>query len=248
MSDGDLILIPEAPGVGRLGRHVEHDPRSKQYRAVEHATPIPTVNKVWKRAGVFDQGNLGSCTGNAVVGIAASEPFRLPKRHYGEAQAVKVYKRATVLDGFDGTYPPDDTGSSGLAACKAAVEYGFAKGYKWGFGVEDLAVMIVNDGACAAGTDWKTGMDTPDADGLVHNTGSMRGGHEYEIIGWHYDQALGAPAPRVFECVQSWGPTWGVPGTHCVGCGHPSGGRFFVSYDDMGELLAAGGDCVTLVR
>jgi hypothetical protein len=221
---------PETESVagGRLGRHIEHDERSKNFRAVATA-PLPTFSKVWARHTVFDQGALGSCTGNAIAGIGATNPFRVPHRRYDEHLAVKIYKRATVLDPFDGTYPPDDTGSSGLAACKAAVEYGLTTAYRWGFGVEDLAQIVATLGPCAVGTDWMSGMDTPDPSGLVTIGGYVRGGHEYEVIGWHADT-------QRFECVNSWGQTWGLRG------------RFFVSFDDMGTLLARGGDAVTFAN
>lgn len=205
-----------------LGRHIEHDERSKNFRAVTPG-PLPTTTKVWKRSTVFDQGGLGSCTGNAIAGIGATVPFRVPHRRYDEYLAVKIYKRATVLDPFDGAYPPDDTGSSGLAACKAAVELGLTKAYRWGFGVEDLARMVATLGPCAVGTDWMSEMDQG---GVVSIGGYVRGGHEYEVIGWHADT-------QQFECVNSWGKGWG------------QNGRFFIRFDDMGTLLARGGDAVT---
>ena len=37
-----------------------------------------------------------------------------------EGFAVKLYEDATVVDGYPGEYPPDDTGSSGLAICKVS--------------------------------------------------------------------------------------------------------------------------------
>ena len=35
----------------------------------------------------------------------------------GEQFAVALYSDATKVDAYPGTYPPDDTGSSGLAIC-----------------------------------------------------------------------------------------------------------------------------------
>lgn len=181
-----------------------------------------------RRVSVFDQGALGSCTGNAIVGVGATAPYRRADVRYGQRLAVRVYKRATVLDEFDGIYPPQDTGSSGLAAAKAAVEYGIASGYRWAFGAAELARGLVEVGSFAVGTLWMSGMDVPDADGVVHATGHVRGGHEYQAIGWHGDV-------KQFECVNSWGRGWGVKG------------RFRIGYDEMDALLNRAGDCVTLI-
>ena len=65
-------IIKETAGAGRLGRHVEHDPQSRAFSAGTAA--IKTVS--YKRHGAaFDQGELGSCTGNAMAGVLMTEPF-----------------------------------------------------------------------------------------------------------------------------------------------------------------------------
>jgi hypothetical protein len=234
MSDGDQYRIDELRVTGKpLGRHVDHDPRSRAYRVVVQDTP--PASKVWPHPQKpLDQGMLGSCTGNALTQVAGTPPFRRRYRHYTEATAVAVYERATVIDGFPGAYPPDDTGSSGLAACKALVERGLASAYWWGFGIDDLTKTVAQNGPAAVGVDWHSGFDVPDSDGLVHPSGVIRGGHEFAVLGWHADTTLGAPRAGVFECLNSWGISYG------------KAGRFFVTHDDMGALLAANGDCVTL--
>lgn len=241
MSDGDQIHIPETlvPGF-RLGRHINHDPRSRGF-AVDVAALTPRT-KVWPRHVMpFNQGNTGSCVGQALVGCAATEPSWFKNGLYSEKQAVKCYGIATQLDSFPGTYPPTDTGSDGLSGCKAVVQLGLATRYLWGFGVDDLTLIISNIGPAAVGTNWHTGMDTPDANGLVTVTGAIRGGHEYEVLGYHLKAHAGMPLDDVFECQNSWGAGWGVRGTTAG-----RGGRFFISRSDMNILLAEGGDCVTL--
>lgn len=233
MSDGDCILIPETvvPGM-RLGRHVDHDPRNRDYPAVTAKTPdLPLATKVWARHGVFNQGDIGACTGFALTGVAATAPFNRGMS-YTHTAAITIYEQATRLDNIDGAYKPDDTGSTGLAACKAAVAHGFAKGYKWGFGVGDLVRIVATIGPAAVGTNWHEDMDEPDRDGFVRPTGPVRGGHEYEVIGYHHQ------IRPYFELVNSWGPTWPTPKLD---------GRFFMFVDDMTQLLKEGGDCVTLV-
>src|SRR3954447_21394317 len=97
-----------------LGWKQEHRPTNKQYpvtRALSYAVPVQP--KSWKRARIpLDQGQLGSCTGNACEMACYEMPGHSAKVTKTEAQAVALYRRATVLDGFPGTYPPEDTGSS----------------------------------------------------------------------------------------------------------------------------------------
>jgi hypothetical protein len=93
-------IIKERDGAGRLGRHVEHDPRSRAFSAGTAA--IKTVSH--KRHGKpFNQGNLGSCTGNAMAGLLMTEPFWVRGRVLTEKDAVALYKAATKLDSISGS-------------------------------------------------------------------------------------------------------------------------------------------------
>jgi hypothetical protein len=70
-------IIIEKPGPGRLGRHIEHDPQSRAFSVGTAA--VKTVT--YKRHGKpFDQGELGSCTGNAMAGVLMTEPLWVPGR------------------------------------------------------------------------------------------------------------------------------------------------------------------------
>lgn len=225
-----IEAIPEHRVVGKpLGRHREHDPRSRSYRvAVDHAAPLRTVHH--RRYGhPFDQGNLGSCTGNAVAGALNTKPLHVVGSHLlGEEDAVAIYELATQLDGFDGTYPPDDTGSSGLAAAKAAQQKGLITSYRHAFGIDD-ALQALQDAPVITGVDWYESFDNPAPGGLVEIAGQVRGGHEFEIIGFDAHQ-------QIVYAENSWGIGWGV------------NGRFHFSVQTWDRLLAAGGDATVLVR
>src|SRR5664279_6133727 len=107
-----------------LGRKVHHDPRSLAFPVA--GLPISSLKSVhWqRRAPIFDQGNLGSCVGNAAAGWvgtdnAQRQGFVVEEgQAVDEALAVSLYSQATKIDGDPGVYPPDDTGTSGLAAAK----------------------------------------------------------------------------------------------------------------------------------
>jgi len=212
-------VIPEREIQGqRLGRHIEHDERSRAFAVVRRATPI--ASRHWTRhVTIYDQGNLGSCTGNALAGCLSTGPWT---HRFGEYTAKRVYSAATKLDGVPGEWPPQDTGSSGLAVCKVAQNRGWIREYRHAFSLDDVLAAL-QDGPCIAGTDWLDGMDRPDSTGLVHATGDVRGGHEYCLVGCDI-------ASRTIRAANSWGTSWG------------RNGLFTISWDDFAALLAEDGD------
>lgn len=221
--------IPEFDVPGKpLGRHVNHDPRSLAYKVIPDGT-VATAR--WEReTPVLDQGDLGSCTGNAAVGVLGTQPFRatlVPTALLDEDEAIAIYSAATRVDEYRGEYPPVDTGSDGLSVAKACKAAGFISGYRH---ITSLAAAYtaIQEGPFIVGTEWRSGMDKPDAKGVVKATGAVRGGHEYECIG--YDAKTG-----LWEFVNSWGPSWGV------------GGHFFYSSATFSTLLAAEGDATVFV-
>jgi len=218
-------LIPETVVEGkRLGRHVNHDPRSRDFPVrVDEAVTLKKV--LWsRRVAPFDQGQLGSCTGNAITGVLDTSPFRakFPKPFY-ETMAVSIYEAATLIDNAPGSYPPDDTGSDGLSVCKVAKTRGFISGYTHAFSLAQ-ALQALMSGPVITGVSWYEGFDNPDPSGLVQIAGQVRGGHEFEVLG--YD-----PATDLLTAVNSWGKSWGVSG------------RFHFTSKTWARLLAEQGDC-----
>lgn len=58
----------------RLNRHIRHDDRSRQYAFDTTGLSIVSA-KHTRRIPVLDQGQLGSCTGNAGIGCLGTDPF-----------------------------------------------------------------------------------------------------------------------------------------------------------------------------
>jgi hypothetical protein len=203
-----------------LGRWVEHDPRSLQFaHGVLPQTAIKSVD--WtRRAPIFDQGQVGSCTGNAAAGLVATDsatrtglttvpipgdPNLWP---VDEELAVEVYKLATTLDNITGAYPPDDTGSSGIGAAKALKKLGLATGYTHAFSI-DAVKSALQTGPVMVGTVWLESMfNVSAATGFVdviHNS-PVAGGHEYVISAYSADT-------KSFRMDNSWGESWGLNGS-----------------------------------
>ena len=222
-TDGAPVLLQLPFTDARLGRHVHHDPRSRAYALA------PTVDRsTWhtKAIRIYDphpnpNQAIGDCTGVAKCIMFNAVGNRKRGQVLNMDDAVRIYSLATQLDSFTGTYPPTDTGSSGLAAAKAAQQLGLGGEYRWLFGGADVVIQAVMDGHVVnVGTRWDQQMFTPDADGRVHPGGAVAGGHEWSVRGYdaHRDWALG----------RCW---WG-----------PSFRDFWISRFDLAALLADQGD------
>lgn len=198
------------------------------------APAAPTSRSVlWgHHAPILDQGQLGSCTGNALsqalnTDYLAAGRAPIGGAYLGEADAVKLYSRATTLDSDPANYPPTDTGASGLTVAKAGVQLGYLKSYQHCFGFDHFAAALQLS-PLIVGTDWLSNMFNPNSKGHVSVTGSVEGGHEYLALGIDY-------AHKTLTFLNSWGASWGV------------GGRFTMSFAGFTKLLNAQGDATVPV-
>ena len=212
----------------RLGRHVAHDPRSALHGidGVVHRWERPHDVDWARRAPIFDQGDIGSCTGNAMAGwLGTDNDHRKGRADVDEALAVQLYERATRLDGWPGSYPPDDTGSSGNAVAKAAREEGLTRGWRWAFTLGGL-LRALNHGGVLVGIPWLNSMDAADPDGLltVDPASGVRGGHEV-LLRRHVRREGRVGGDN------SWGPAFADRGS------------FWLTYAGLRRLLDARGDC-----
>jgi len=223
-------------GDPRLGRRVEHDPRSLAY--AHGVLPKAAIKSVdWtRRAPIFDQGQVGSCTGNAAAGLVATDsaaraglttvpipgdPNLWP---VDEELAVEVYKLATTLDNITGAYPPDDTGSSGIGAAKALKKLGLATSYTHAFSIDALKSAL-QTGPVMVGTVWLESMfdPTPAGNITVDRKSAVAGGHEYVLSA--YDASA-----RQFRIDNSWSESWAIRGSA------------WITEADMQWLLSQQGD------
>jgi hypothetical protein len=229
-----------------LGRHVHHDPRSLAY--AHGVLPKSVIKSVeWaRRIPILDQGNLGSCTGNAGTGVLGTDSagrtattsvtisaagaaashglFTAGSHVLDEVFAVSLYSLATILDTFAGQYPPTDTGSSGLGVAKALKALGLAGSYSHAFSIAALNSAL-QAGPVMIGIEWLKSMFDTATDGriLVDHASGVAGGHELELS--RYDAATGE-----YWIDNSWSETWGA------------GGLAYFTTADLSWLLAQSGD------
>jgi hypothetical protein len=205
-----------------LGRIKNHDPQSRSFAA---ATPVDRSNWKSKAIRLYDprvnpNQTIGNCTGCAksmqLNALGNTKPGVL-----GMPAAVKLYSRATEVDPWEGSYPPDDTGSSGLASCKAAQEILGAGRYEWEFrGADGVIAQVMAGRVVSVGTRWDYDMFNQDANGLIKPGGGEAGGHQYVIRGYNKAKDL------------ALGRCWWGPGFR----------DFWIARTDLDDLLRDGGD------
>lgn len=229
----DLHVVTVNQQDRRLGRQMVHDPRSRAFPAA-----LRVDKSTWRSRSValYDpypnpNQTIGNCTGcqKAMAFNAIGNRQRVGRRWviHNMDWATKCYELATSLDPWEGSYPPDDTGSSGLAACKAAQQMGVGGEYRWMFGGVDEVVQAIMVGQTVGiGTWWYADMFTPVyGSGLqprIEPTGARVGGHQYTARG--YDKT------RDLVQIRCW---WGAYRD------------VWIRREHLGDLLADGGDANT---
>lgn len=222
----------------RLGRHVNHDIRSLEFAhgVLPKSARLP---QDWNRiAPIMDQKSVGACTGFALAGLLGTNS----KKRYAsttvkivegsvasypvinEQLALHLYHLNTLNDGVAGTYPPDDTGSSGLGCGKTGKELGVFKSYLHCFSLAALESALQN-GPVLVGIPWLQSMFDTDNKGNIKfdkNSG-VAGGHELCLSGWN---------GKKFRVDNSWGTSWGYNGSG------------FLTSAQLWYLLSQSGDCL----
>lgn len=220
----------------RLGRHVLHDSRSRRFAAP--ARDPATLKSVRHEVHIeiLQQGNEGACTGNAGENNLGSGRFWAGGAvvlqgidHHEFAR--QLYGDATKLDPWPGEFNPatgiEDTGSDGLSVAKVLQQRGLISGYQHAFSLASTLTALAEQ-VVMVGTTWLNGMYEVTGDGRMQLAGDPAGGHEYVL------DELDVEHQRVWMR-NSWGADWGLEG------------RAWMSWDDLGRLLADQGDCTILV-
>ena len=189
----DLYVVRIESHDPRLGRHITHDPASRGF-----AMRANIDRSTWrnKRIGVYDpkpnpNQTIGNCTGVSKCVMFNAIGNRKKGVVLKMADAVRIYSLATKIDPFPGTYAPDDTGSNGLAASKAAQQLGLGGEYRWLFGGADEVVQTIMAGQIVSvGTNWYESMFRKDSANRVAIAGSVAGGHQWTVRGYDADRDL----------------------------------------------------------
>lgn len=199
MVDLDIKIVPQLDR--RLGRQKVHDPRSKN-----HPARMLVDRSTWRSKGIriYDPvKNPNQCHGECTGTTKCMQMNAAGNRKEGVVltmqNAHELYTAASHNDPWDLAWPPDDTGSSGLASCIAAQMLGIGGAYSHIFNGADGVVQAIMDGhAVSCGTWWREDMMMPKANGLIEPTGRIIGGHQF--LARAYDK------PGDYVLIRCW---WG---------------------------------------
>lgn len=204
----------------------------------------------------LDQGQEGRCVEYAICHELVARPMTVALHTILNILATRdIYWPAQREDQWEGgSYPgasPRYEGTSVLAGMRVAARLGFFKEYRWAFDLRDLVMAIAYKGPAVLGVNWYPGMFDTDADGFIHPTGSIAGGHAILAYGvkikWTSGGLLRFWKSRTWEDVDldrsyaklhnSWGKDWGQDGA-CK-----------ISLRDLGRLLDEHGEaCIPVQR
>lgn len=211
----------------RLGRNLWLDGRSLSYMVENRVGAIakPLMSQQWPRViPILDQGQLGSCVGNAGTGVLGTQPFYdVVGRHALnsvmdptalEQFAVALYSAATKVDPYAGTYPPTDSGTSGLAACQVLKNRGTIKAYNWAATPHGFC-QLLQWGPVLQGMPFYEAFFEPDRAGFIDSnpnwpTSGLAGGHEVEAVALELDTRDLNNSVIVYA--NSWSSAWGDAG------------------------------------
>lgn len=231
MADGLIRLIEEDVVDGaRLGRHVYHHPKNRDYPVRELFSAAELASQRWFRSvRPFDQGETSSCVGQGVCGLALTWPFSAqhPLEILAMIRPYDVYRLAQGYDPWAGAEPVY-FGTSVVAGFQAARYCGYILKYRWAFGLDEALRTLSEVGPIVVGVNWYSSFDRPAPDGTIAiSTGAyVRGGHAMEADEINVEE-------RTVAGPQSWGPTWGDKG------------RWKMSWDTLGRLLDEDGEVAT---
>jgi hypothetical protein len=170
------------------------------------------TNRYWWEGGAFlDQGQTGTCVGNAFAHRRADSP-------QPTAGIDETYARQLYLDASGDTTLQE--GTSGILACRVLANRGTITQYHWITSATEMRNTVLTLGAVCVGTNWFNSMFWPKVNYSnyylkVDPTSGLAGGHEYVINGINLVPASGPPFYRMKN---SWGTSWGKNGTARINC------------------------------
>lgn len=242
LSPGHTIhVVRYEPSDPRLGRHVHHDSRSLEFEHLPRDAKPKGQNTFWDSGtGPLNQGQVGSCTGNATAqwcNTTFANPVRVltkQNQYLTENDALVIYSLGTRLDSAPGAYPPDDNGCDGTSVAKAGIKLGYLDKFTHTFSFSAMQATLETT-PVICGTVWTKTMFTA-TNGLVKVgklvQSNVAGGHEYLGAGIDFTE-------EVFIFRNSWGDQDAWPGCK-------PGGYFAVGFADYRRLLAEQGDVTVL--
>lgn len=202
-----MTELPTPRGLGRLYAPDSRDRRftltPDRLKAIPKALAATVRRKLpWRHGPILDQGNTNHCTVYAAIQQIQSAP-RVHLLNWQPSDFESAYRSALLVDEFPGEA---DEGTSERAVQKVLQQLGLIDSYLWVPDEDTAKEYLLTRGMLTQGSDWFTGMDSPDKHGYVEPTGSVRGGHEY-VKRWYYPSTH-RTYPDTYEYINSWGESF----------------------------------------
>lgn len=169
----------------------------------------------------LDQGETGHCVGFSMANFGINDPTCTP---YDNENAHAFYYRCKEIDG----QPRNENGSTIRSAAKAMLSLNMINAYAFASDMAALKWWLLNKGPVIVGTIWTMDMFLPDANNVIHPSGSNAGGHAYLLNEWRIDNFIGIQ--------NSWGEGWGKKG------------KAYISAVDFEKLFVYDGEALTAVE
>lgn len=206
---------------------INHDPRTRQYRAVDLLVMgEEPVTKTWVGHRAYDQGQTPECVAFTGKGCLNTAPIS-SKWSYNLRSKLDtewIYQGAKLNDEWAGE---NYDGTSGLGLMRFLKSAGYIESYHACFSLDEYLLTLSHIGPIAFGVWWREGMWDPDANGFLHPTGDHAGGHEFTLYGVNMEE-------EYVMMMNSWGRTWGQ-------LGHAK-----IRFDDLATLIGDDADGYTI--
>lgn len=197
-----------------------------EIRTVQYDGPVYNLHVQGDESYIANSIGVHNCVGHAMTHELIARPAVYRGLDYD--YAMSVYHDAQRIDPWPGGAYPGATeryeGTSVLAGVQVLQQRGLIDGYRWAFGVEDLAIAVSRAGPAVLGIAWYSGMYEPRGQ-YLEIAGEVVGGHAIMCHSYNHPR-------REFKVHNSWGRDWG------------SNGAAIVSWDTMNRLLSEQGEAV----
>lgn len=224
----------------RLDWVTQHDHRSKNFRVGSVIREVVIKPKKWEAGKTLDQGQEGACVGFGWVQefMSAPRPFTRVSVKRAEGYAREFYKECQRYDEWEGEAYE---GTSVLAGAQTAMRRKMIEGYRWCFSIEEVRDAVVALGPVVIGIPWYSKMYQTRSSGLVEVGGDLVGGHCILVDEYHPGKRITGEDYEARFHGFGWHNSWGE--------GYGVGGRGFIRYEDLRDLLSTWGEaCVPMNR
>lgn len=248
-----------------LGRVYRPDPGDDNYR-MERLIPEVTVTsgqKLWEVPYLYDQGQTPKCVGfscstamtgmiaallnHAVASFDAAGLYAWANAHDGDSTP---HDGSTVRAGLDGlckvgdqVLSSSDQHDEAVGVMQKITNYLWADTSAANADIDRLIQWLLTVSPVVIGINWTKDMSTPDANGFIHPTGDVAGGHAICVRGVNADD----PNNVRFVLRNTWG-SWGVTVHDDWSVDtQTQGGDALISKADLVSLLSQQGEAGALV-